>query len=117
METYSPDTLYIRVVKYVEGEAYDFRSLDKLPCQVIAVNKKEDKVAKLEAIVAGLFDIPLDKLVILLRHEHLFNQTVRSEVYNMEWRREKTIDDASRLDHGTVLFVEEGNPKAKLEEY
>jgi hypothetical protein len=65
--------------------------------------------------VSELFDIPVDRLLILIRHEHLYNSTVRSELYNMDWRREKSIDDASRLDHGQVLYVEEGDPKAKLE--
>jgi len=84
---------------------------------VIAVNKKADTVGHLEARLAALYDIPADNLLLLLRHEHLFNQTVRSEVYNMDWRRDKTIEDASRLDHGTVLYLEEGNPKGKLEEH
>ena len=35
----------------------------------------------------------------------------------MDWRKEKTIEEASRLDHGTVLYVEEGNPKGKLDEF
>jgi hypothetical protein len=80
------------------------------------VNKKTDTVKTLEERLSALYDIPLDRLVILLRHEHLYNNTVRSEIYNMDWRRDKTIEDASRLDHGTVLYVEEGNPKGKLEE-
>jgi len=50
--------------------------------------------------VSELFDIPVDKLIILIRHEHLYNNTVRSELYNMDWRRTKSIDEASRLDHG-----------------
>lgn len=64
-----------------------------------------------------MFDIPADKLIILLRHEHIYNNTVRAELYNMDWRLPKLIDDASRLDHGAFLFIEEGDPKAKLETF
>jgi alpha/beta superfamily hydrolase len=88
------------VIKHVEGETYDFKSLDKLPSQVIKVHKKNDTVADFEKAVSELFDIPVDKLMILIRHEHLYNNTVRSELYNMDWRRTKSIDEASRLDHG-----------------
>lgn len=30
-EAFNSDTLYLRVVKYVEGDVYDFRNLEKLP--------------------------------------------------------------------------------------
>jgi hypothetical protein len=59
----------------------------------------------------------LDRLVVLLRHEQLYNNTVRTEIYNMDWRRPKTVDDASRLDHGQVLYVEEADPKAKITDF
>jgi hypothetical protein len=35
----------------------------------------------------------------------------------MDWRKPKTIEDASRLDHGVMLYIEEGNPKGKLDEF
>lgn len=88
------------MIKHVEGETYDFKSLDKLPSQVIKLHKKKDTVADFEVQVSELFDIPADKLLILIRHEHLYNNTVRSELYNMDWRRSKSIDEACRLDHG-----------------
>ena len=47
----------------------------------------------------------------------MFNNTSRTELYNMDWRKPKTIGDASRLDHGTILYVEEADPKSKLEEF
>jgi hypothetical protein len=99
-EYYDPNYLFVRVLKHVEEETYDFKILDKLPTQIMRVHKKNDKVADFEKRVAELFDIPQEKLLILIRHEHLYNSTVRSELYNMDWRREKSIDDASRLDHG-----------------
>ena len=30
-EPYDPNWQYLRVLKYVEGESYDFKNLDKLP--------------------------------------------------------------------------------------
>lgn len=47
-EEFDEDTLFIRVVKHVEGETYDFKALDKLPCQVMRVNKKRDLVSDLD---------------------------------------------------------------------
>ena len=99
-EVFDPNFLYIRVLKHVEGETYDFKNLDKLPTHVLRLHKKNDTVADFEKTVSQLFDIPEDKLLILIRHEHIYNNTIRSEIYNMDWRRPKSIDDASRLDHG-----------------
>ena len=116
-EEYNTDWLYIRVLKHVDDEVYDFRSIDKLPTQIIRVNKKIDTVADFESKVSDLYEISQDKLIILMRHEHIYNNTVRSELYNMDWRKPKTIEDASRLDHGAVLYVEEGDPSSKLETF
>jgi len=35
----------------------------------------------------------------------------------MDWRKEKKIEDASKLDHGAILYVEEGDPKSKFEDF
>lgn len=35
----------------------------------------------------------------------------------MDWRKPKKIEDASKVDHGTIFYIEEGNPKGKLEEF
>lgn len=72
----------------------------------------------MEIQISELFDIPVDKLVVLLRHEHISNNTVRAELYNIDWRKSKKIEDASKLDHGTVLYVEEADSqKAKMETF
>lgn len=63
-------------------------------------------------LLSELFDLPEDRLVIFLRHEHVYNHSVRTELYNIEWRWPKSIEEASgRLDHGTILYVEEADPK------
>lgn len=117
-EGYNINTGYIRVLKYVEGEVFDVRNVDKMQWQVVQVDKKIETVAGLEERVSAMFDIPVEKLVILLRHEHIYNNTVRTELYNMDWRKPKTLDEASRLDHGQLLYVEEGDPKSgKLDTY
>ncbi len=51
-EAYDPNMIYLRVLKHVEGETYDFKNLDKMPSQVVAVNKKKDTVADFESKVA-----------------------------------------------------------------
>lgn len=84
---------------------------------MIRVNKKEERVMDLEERISELYEIPVERLIILLRHESLYNNTVRSELYNIDWRREKKIEDASRLDHGQILYIEEGDPKGKLEQH
>ena len=114
-EEYDPDWLYLRVVKYVEGTAYDFSKLDSIQCQVIRVNQRKDTVADLESRLSELFDIPVESLAILQRHEHIYNNSVRTDLFNIDCRREKTIADAGRLDHGTILYVEESVSKEMLE--
>ena len=42
---------------------------------------------------------------------------MRTELYNIDWRKPMVIDKASRLDHGTLLYVEEGNPKGNLNDF
>ncbi len=111
-EEYEPDTLYLRVIKHVEEWRYDFSKLDLLPTQVISVNKKKETVEDLNNRLAEVFDIPVERLVVFLRHEHVYNHSVRTELYNIEWRKNKSIEEASgRLDHGTILYVEEADPK------
>ena len=65
----------------------------------------------LDQRLAEMFDIPVERLVVFLRHEHVYNNSVRTELYNIDWRKNKTIEDASRLDHGAILYVEEADPK------
>lgn len=70
--------------------------------------------------------------MIILRHESFVSAkkgsatTVRSEVYNLNWRFSKTIDEGPRLDSFSpnnesvtvgVLYVEEGDTKDKMENY
>jgi hypothetical protein len=117
-EAYNANSGFLRVLKYVEGEVFDVRQVDKMQWQVVQVDKKVETVAGLEERISAMFDIPVEKLVILLRHEHIYNNTVRTELYNMDWRKPKTLDEASRLDHGQLLYVDEGDPKAgKLDTY
>ena len=65
-------------------------------------------------------------MVIILRHESFVSAkkgSVRSEVYNLNWRFSKTIDEGPRLDsfsphsESGVLYVEEGDTKDKIENY
>lgn len=114
-EVYDNDTVFLRVLKFVEGVEYNLSKLDLLPIQIISVNKREDTIADLDAKLADLFSIPQEKLVVFLRHG-----SDRTELYNMEWRKPKKIMDAStkQLDHGAILYVEESdNPKGQLDSF
>lgn len=61
--------------------------------------------------IAEMFDIPPDRLIVLMRHEQIYNSTVRTELYNIDWRKPKKLEDLTRIDHGTILYVEEGDIK------
>jgi hypothetical protein len=86
-ETYNPDWAFIRVLKYVEGEPFDYRNIEKMQWQVMRVDKKNETISMLEERISGIFDIPIEKLIVILRHEHIYNHTVRTELYNMDWRK------------------------------
>lgn len=57
-EVYNPNLMVVKVIKYVEGESYDFKKLESLPTQCIEINKKEQTVSDLEKIVSDMYDIP-----------------------------------------------------------
>jgi len=88
-----------------------------LPTQLIVVHKKQETVADLDKRLSKMFDIPIDKLVVFLRHENAYNNTVRTEVYNIDWRKKMKFEDAARVDHGCILYVEEADPKQKLDDF
>ena len=90
-EEFDPDWLYLRVIKYVEGDEYDFSKQSQFPTQMIRVNKKTDLVKKIDQMVAEMFDIPEDRVVILLRNENVSGTIVNPELYNMEWRKNRII--------------------------
>lgn len=86
-EPYNPDWAFIRVLKFVEGEPFDYRNVEKMYWQVMRVDKKQETISILEERISAMFDIPVDKLIIIMRHEHIYNHTVRTELYNMDWRK------------------------------
>lgn len=53
----------------------------------------------------------------MLRHENQLANTISPELYNMEWRKSKKIEDVSKLDHGTILYCEEGDIKGQFNEF
>lgn len=82
---------------------------------MIRVDQKQDTVKDLDQKLAEMFDIPEERLVIFLRHEHIYNNSIRTELYNIDWRKPKKIADASKLDHGCILYIEEGDPKQQFD--
>jgi len=113
-EVYNPDLLKLKTLLYTANKTYDFKKMDTLECDEIEINRKEQTVADLEETLAEMYGIPKDSLVIFLRHVQ-FNNQVKGEIYNMPWRKPKKIEDCSKFDHGSYLFIEEGDIKAKME--
>ena len=99
-EDFDPDWLYLRVIRFVEGDEYDFSKQHLFPTQLIKVNRNKDLVSKIDEIVADMFGIPQERVVILLRKENTSGTEVIPELYNMDWRKPRIISQVSRLDHG-----------------
>ena len=68
-EEYDPNTVYLRAIKYVEGDEYNFGKTETLPTTIITVNKKNETVTDLDNKLSELFGIPTDRLVVFLRHD------------------------------------------------
>ena len=90
-EEYNSNWIYLKAVAYEEGMTYDFSQPDSFPTKVIRIDMTNDKVSDLEKQLAEVLEIPSKELIILLRHERSYNNTVSTEYYNMAWRREKKI--------------------------
>jgi len=63
------------------------------------------------------FGIPRERLIIELRHERGYNNSVSCEYFNLDWRKTKKVGEIASLKHGIVLFVEENDPKANFDTY
>lgn len=71
----------------------------------------------MESLISEQYNIPADKMIIMLRHESAYNRSIRAEYFNMDWRKDKKINSCSKLTHGTILFVEEGDPNASFDTF
>jgi len=63
----------LKTLKFVEGVDFNFNDGSHLPTLNLKIDFKEDKVSDLEARIAEMYDIPVDRIVILLRHESVYN--------------------------------------------
>jgi len=109
-EQWNEDHLYIKIVRFTPGTEYDFTRLHSIPMDVITVNFKTDKVSDLEKQLSESFGIPVEKLLIILRHEKSYEGTVTPEWFNMGWRKDKILSECSKFEHGHFLFIEETDP-------
>lgn len=116
-QEYNPDWVYLRAVKWASDLNFDYSKPDSFPTEMIVVNPKTETVSELEQKVAEALGIPVASLIILLRHEHGYNAQTTTEYFNMEWRRTKLVSECSKLDHGKVLFCEEGVHGAPFNTY
>ena len=44
---------------------------------------------------------------MLLKHENILNDEVRTEFFNMDWRRSQVLSEAQNVNHSTLFYVEE----------
>jgi hypothetical protein len=107
-QAYNENLVHLRVSKFIDGVHYDFNRMDLIDHSIVSVDKTTDTVGDLEKKISEQLGMNIDELIIVLRHESVMNDEVRTEYFNMDWRREKTIDDSSNvIHHSTVLYVEE----------
>lgn len=134
-EEYDPYWLYLRVCPFNQQADTEFdQSLFEnvvSKSTIIQVHTQRDTVRDLESKVAealGLTDS--SNLVIILRHDLSVSaktgSTVRSEVYNLAWRKIKTLEEGPKLVNFTdhlqnvtqgVLYIEFGDTKDKQESF
>jgi hypothetical protein len=104
-------------VKWQPNSSFDFSKPEGYPTEMIKVHSRQTTVAMMEQQLADLFFIPVDRLVIELRHERGLQNIVTCEYFNMDWRKSKVVGDFGSLQHGVTLFVEENDPKGSFEEF
>jgi hypothetical protein len=109
-EEWSEDTMYLKAVKWTEGQEYDFSRLHTLPTEVIAVNSKTDTTEDLQKQISDLYDIKYENTIIVLRHEKGHDGSISPEYFNMSWRAGKLLNDSTKFEHGFFLFVEDTDP-------
>jgi len=114
-EEYNPNILKLKVVKFNPSIEYDLKRPETLECEEITINKKEQTCSDVEDMLVEMYGIPKDNLVIQLRHVAMGNQ-IKGEIYNMPWRKSKKIEEACKFDHGTILYIEEGDLAGKMEQ-
>ena len=85
-EEYNSNWMYLRVVKHEEDMNYDWSRPDSFPSEKIRIDPKSETVAQLEQKVSDAVHIPVENLIIFLRHEHGYNSSTSTEYYNMAWR-------------------------------
>ena len=72
-EEYNPDWVHLRALEWEEGLSFDYSRPDSFPTRMIVVDPKTETVRELELKVAEALGIDVANLIILLRHEHAYN--------------------------------------------
>ena len=120
-EAYDPNWLFIRVYdwaaldeSYQEDDEFIFQlqDVDKHPFKVIKINPVQGTVADMENSISEACGIPTTDLVVLLRHEQMYNSSVNVEQYNLDWAKTKKVTEMrSKLTHAHCVFVEDNKAK------
>ena len=109
--------MHLRAVKWEEGLDFDYSRPDSFPTEKIVIDPKKETVQQLEEKLSEALSIPIENLIVFLRHEHGYNSSVSTEFYNMPWRKPKIIAECSKFDHGKVLYCELGEHGAQYNTY
>lgn len=94
-EVYNNDLVHVRVVKFVEGTNYDLDRVDTFNPVIMAFDKKKETVGEMEEKIAETLGMDRELLIILLKHDNILNDEVRTEFFNMDWRRKQGIGESS----------------------
>lgn len=66
----------------------------------------------MENSISEACGIPTTDLVVLLRHEQMYNSSVNVEQYNLDWAKTKKVTEMrSKLTHAHCVFVEDNKAK------
>lgn len=90
-ESYNTNLVHVRVAKFVEGLKYDFVKTETLNPVVMSFDKTKDTVADIEQKIAQTLGMDPEQTIMLLKHENIMNDEVRTEFFNMDWRRKQTL--------------------------
>jgi Fe2+ transport system protein FeoA len=116
-EAYESEWIYLKAVAWQPNTTFDFTKPESCQAHVVKIHSKQNRVSDMEVALSTLFGIPQERLIIQLRHEKGYNNTVTCEYFNMDWRKPKLVGDFASLAHGVTLFVEENDPKGDFNNY
>ena len=95
----------------IDNISLDLKELAQYPYELIKIDIKNDKISNLESVISQQTSIPIDKLVIIIRHEPILIGDIRIEYFNYDKKQfgldKKLSEVKTKLTHGQILFIEQ----------